>query len=260
MDITLVLDILGPKYLFAKQLSLFRDALSARDDFYRGYVKGYEEGLNKAWDELIGLTTKGFSSREIQVMAKSKRQSIGDSVRDVKTEIRDETGIDLLAKSQAKGPRVDVEAGNTYMIESMYATKALTVVNELTADGTKALCILRSFPGNFQEGLNDSVTAVWLTKHESGQYGSFNVLSPSDMGRIVSETRSFMKEEEGRVVLLEGVEYLIVQNDVVGVLKFLQTLSDQAVTLRGVLLLSVYPPALDERVTSNLKCITSGTL
>jgi hypothetical protein len=234
--------------------------LSAREDFYRGYVKGYEEGLNKAWDELIGLTTKGFSSREIQVMAKSKRQSIGESIRGVKTEIREETGIDLLARCPAKGPRVDVEAGNTYMVESVYATKALTVVNELTADGTRALCILRSFPGNYQSGLNDSVTAVWLTKHEGGQYGQYAALSPSDMGRIVSETRNFMKEEEGRIVMLEGIEYLIVQNDVNGVLKFLQTLSDLAVTLKGVLLLSVYPPALDERVTSNLKCITSGTL
>jgi hypothetical protein len=234
--------------------------VSAREDFYRGYVKGYEEGLNKAWDELIGLTTKGFSSREIQVMAKSKRQSIGDSVRDVKTGIRDETGIDLLARAAPKVPRPEVEAGSAYLVESMYATKALTVVNQLTADGTKALCILRSFPGNFQDGLNDSVRAVWLTKQESGRYGNFEVISPLDMAGIASGTRSFMKEEEGRVVLLEGVEYLFVQNDGVGVLKFLQTLSDQAVTLKGIVLFSVYPPALDEKVISNLKCIAAGTL
>jgi hypothetical protein len=234
--------------------------LSAREDFYRGYVKGYEEGLNKAWDELIGLTTKGFSSREIQVMAKSKRQSIGESVRDVKTGIRDETGIDLLAKCPAKGPKVEVEAGNTYLIESMYATKALAVVNELTSDGRKALCILRSFPGNYQDGLNATVRSIWLTKNENSQHGQFDFLSPSDMGRIASDTRSFMKEEEGRIVLLEGVEYLIVQNDVNNVLKFLQTLSDQAVTLRCVLLLSVYPPALEEKFLSNLRCISSGTI
>ena len=114
------MDILGTRYLSAKPLLLHRDALSAREDFYRGYVKGYEEGLNKAWDELIGLTTKGFSSREIQVMAKSKRQSIGESVRDVRTGIRDETGIDLTPRCPAKGPRVEVEAGNTYLIESMH--------------------------------------------------------------------------------------------------------------------------------------------
>ncbi len=237
-----------------------RDALSAREDFYRGYVKGYEEGLNKAWDELIGLTTKGFSPREIQVMAKSKRQSIGESVRGIKTEIRNETGIDLLARTAPKTPRPNVEAGNTYLIESMYATKALSVVNELTADGTKGLCILRSFPGNFQDGLNSSVKAVWLTKQESSRYGNFDVVSPLDMGGIASGTRSFMKEEEGRVVLLEGVEYLFVQNDGVGVLKFLQTLSDQAVTLKGIMLFSVYPPALDEKVISNLRCIAAGTL
>ncbi|MDW5561917.1 MAG: DUF835 domain-containing protein [Methanomassiliicoccus sp.] len=239
-----------------------RDALSTREEFYRGYVKGFEEGLNKAWDELIGLTTKGFSPREIQVMAKSKRQSINESVRDVKTEIRAETGIDLLSKAPARGPRVEVERGNTYLIESMYATKALTVVNELTADGTQALCILRSFPGNYQGGLNDTVTAYWLTKHESSQYGPYTVISPTDMPRLISETRNFMRAEEGRVVLVEGVEYLIMQSAdrEVSVLKFISLMSDLAITLRGVLLLSVYPPALDEKVINNLKCLASGTL
>ncbi|MBI0582688.1 MAG: DUF835 domain-containing protein [Methanomassiliicoccus sp.] len=234
--------------------------MSAREDFYRGYVKGFEEGLNKAWDDLIGLTTKGFSPREIQVMAKSKRQSIGDSVKDRKKEIKEETGIDLITRSSSRQPSVRVDHGNAYLIESMFVTRALAIVNELTSDGTRALCILRSFPGNYQDALNPSVSSVWLTKHESGQFGDFQVLSPSEMGRIVTETRSFMKEAEGRVVLLEGVEYLIVQNDTNGVLKFLQTMLDQAVTLNGILLLTVYPNTLDEHTLSNLKCLTGGTL
>jgi hypothetical protein len=56
------------------------------------------------------------------------------------------------------------------MIESMYATKALAVVNELTSDGTKA-CASLGASRQLPERLNDSVTAVWLTKHESGSTG-----------------------------------------------------------------------------------------
>jgi hypothetical protein len=237
-----------------------RDAVAAKKDYYRGYVQGYEEGLNRAWDDLIGLTTKGFSPREIQVMAKSKRQSIGESVRDRKREILDETGIDLLERPAVRESSVRVENGNVYLIEALSITKGLSIVNELTANGTRALCLLRSFPGNYHDGLNTTVTPVWLAKHEAGKVGQYQVLSPSDLGRIVTEIRDFMREGEGRVVLLEGIEYLIVQNDVNGVLKFLQTMMDQAVTLQGVLLMVVYPNALEERVLSNLRCITSGTL
>jgi hypothetical protein len=237
-----------------------RDAVAAKKDFYRGYVQGYEEGLNRAWDDLIGLTTKGFSPREIQVMAKSKRQSIGESVRGRKLEIRDETGIDLLERPKVKESSVRDDNGNVYLIEALNITKGLTIVNELTADGTKALCLLRSFPGNYHDGLNSSVTPVWMAKQEVSKIGPYPVLSPSDLGRIVTETRDFLRVEEGGEVLLGGVEDLIVENDVDGVLKFLQTMMDQAVTLQGVLLLTVYPNALDERVLGNLRCITSGTL
>ena len=91
--------------IYPRMMLPSRDALSEDQDYYRGYVKGYEQGLNHAWDELIGLTTKGFSPREIQVMAKSKRQSIGESVKDLKRDIRDETGIDLTGAAGGAGSR-----------------------------------------------------------------------------------------------------------------------------------------------------------
>ena len=233
-----------------------RDALSENQDYYRGYVKGYEQGLNQAWDELIGLTTKGFSSREIQVMAKSKRQSVNQMVKDLKLNIKEETGIDLTAKPTVKVSGTRVVPGNAYIIEGSSATRALTIMNGLTSDGTRGMCILRSFPGNFQGAINECITPYWLTKHESGgrDDGLYPTFSPSEMAKIVTETKKFMMEEESRVVLLEGIEYLIVQNDLNGVLKFLQALVDQVVITKSVLLLAVYPAAMDDRALSNLKC------
>jgi Protein of unknown function (DUF835) len=233
-----------------------RDALSEGQDYYRGYVKGYEQGLNQAWDELIGLTTKGFSSREIQVMAKSKRQSVDQMVKDLKLDIRDETGIDLTTRSTVKVSGTKVLPGNAYIIEGNSATRALTIMNDLTSDGTRGMCILRSFPGNFQGAINECIAPFWLTKHENGgrDDGLYPTFSPSEMAKIVTETKKFMMEEESRVVLLEGIEYLIVQNDLNGVLKFLQALVDQVVITKSVLLLAIYPAAMDDRALSNLKC------
>ena len=239
-----------------------RDALSEGQDYYRGYIKGYEQGLNQAWDELISLTTRGYSPREIQVMAKSKRQSVNMMVKDVKLLIKEETGIDLFVKPQVKVSGNKVTPGNAYIIEGSSVTRALTVLNELTSDGTSGMCILRSFPGNFQDALNDTVTPYWLTKHESGgrDDGQFPTFSPSEMPRIITESKRFMSESPGRVVMLEGIEYLIVQNDLNGVLKFLQALVDQTVLTKSVLLLAIYPAAMEDRVLSNLKCNISSMI
>lgn len=229
-------------------------------DFYRGLVKGYEVGLNKAWDDLIGLTTKGFSPREIQVMAKSKRQNISTAVRQLRLEIEEETGFDMTGRSSVDRASGRVENGNAYLIEITAITQALSVVNELTSDGTPALCILRSFPGNFQGMMNDSVSCAWLTKYEGTNYDSFPVFSGSAMEGMVTEVRNFMKEGPGRIVLLEGIEYLIIQNDLVKVLKFLQTIVDQTVLTKGILLLAIYPHALEDRVLNNLRCNIGSVL
>jgi hypothetical protein len=248
--------------IYPRRVLPSRDALSEGQDYYRGYVKGYEQGLNQAWDELIGLTTRGFSPREIQVMAKSKRQSINTLVKELKLGIKDETGIDLTAKPAVKVSGNKVSPGNAYIIEGSSVTRSLTVLNELTSDGTKGMCILRSFPGNFQDALNESITSYWLTKHESGgrDDGLFPMFSPSEMAKIITEAKKFMSEGPGRVVLLEGVEYLMVQNDLNGVLKFLQSLVDQTVLTKSVLLLAVYPAAMEDRVLSNLKCNINSML
>ena len=50
------------------------------------------------------------------------------------------------------------------------------------------------------------------------------------------------------------------QNDLNGVLKFLQSLVDLAITSRCILLLAIYPAAVDEKVMSNLECNIAAVL
>ena len=42
------------------------------DELRKAFLKGYEEGLKAAWREIGLLTTRGYSSTELSVMAKSK--------------------------------------------------------------------------------------------------------------------------------------------------------------------------------------------
>src|SRR5256886_17097578 len=42
------------------------------DQSRKAFLKGFEEGLKSAWREIAGLMTRGYSSTEPMVLAKSK--------------------------------------------------------------------------------------------------------------------------------------------------------------------------------------------
>jgi len=229
-------------------------------EYYLGQLKGFEEGLNKAWDELIGLTTKGYTPREIQVMAKSKRIAVSQMVQERRRAIMDETGLDLVERGPAASlPKVRTSPGNAYIVHVQGDIgRAVDAFRSASAGGEPGLCISRRFPGDIAPLMPAGTRHYWLTRQEGS--GEFDCISPSDMGQIVTVVRSFMKSSGGGVVMLEGAEYLMVQNEMVNVLKFLQTLVDLAITSRAVLLLPIRPGAVDDKAMSNLECNISGVI
>jgi hypothetical protein len=68
------------------------------------------------------------------------------------------------------------------------------------------------------------------------------------LGAIILEAQRFLKKEEGKetIVMLDGIEYLIVQNDFSKVIKFVQTLKDTISIGRSKLLIPFNLAALEE--------------
>jgi hypothetical protein len=239
--------------------------LSEEKDYFRGYIKGYEEALHEAWNDIIGLTSKGYSSKEIQVLAKSKRQSLNLVIRNKKKEIQSDTGIDLFEHPATPNPLVsNVQPGRTYFIEGRGLERAVVIFNGLTERGAKGLCISRRYPGEIRGRFTNEPAIYWLTKQEGGSQleggpSPEECISPSDMGKITTVVRSFMKGGKGSVVLLEGVEYLIWQNDFNAVLRFVQGLMDQTITTKTILLVSINPEAMEDHDIKVMECtIESG--
>ena len=203
-------------------------------DFYRGLVKGYEEGLNRAWDELIGLTTRGYSPSEIKVMARSKRQSIGQLMKERKIRVRDEAGVDLFGQAST-AMTSEVLPGRAFLIESGMSV-ALKVLNDLLEGGYEGLVISRKYPGDIQRFIMGEPQMMWLTRQEKGK------------GNISSTAIRFMREGERRVVMFEGVDYMLLQgSDFQNVAKFLHGLIDHAISTRSILLIPINPAAFEEK-------------
>jgi hypothetical protein len=91
---------------------------------------------------------------------------------------------------------------------------------------------------------------VWLTKTEGCRpedAAGCEFVSPTDLPRINTMIKSFLGENKGGHVLLEGMEYLITQNEFKNVLKFLQVIRDQVILAKGVMMVPLDPEALEER-------------
>ncbi|HXZ23333.1 MAG TPA: DUF835 domain-containing protein [Methanomassiliicoccales archaeon] len=241
--------------------------------FASGYLKGYEEGLKDAWEELISLTMKGYTSREIQILAKSRKSDIPQRIELRKKRLSREMDIDLSApvapKPQAEAPKPEPAPapvpptpqqeddfsygpGATVIVRDRRLEKPILALKEQMKKGSKGLCILRTPPDIVKKKHSIECSMVWLTKTEVREDGQdpdkpSGFVSPTDLPKLTTIVKSFVTENKNGVVVLEGLEYLVNQNDFKSVLKFMSTVRDQIYLAKGVLFVPLDPTVFDEK-------------
>jgi len=231
--------------------------------YTEGYTKGYEEGLREAWEEFISLTNKGYTGREIQILAKSQRTAITEKVerkrRKMMAEIEFAEPIQEVPARQPPRPvppltpapiTLDVQPGEIYLVKEGGLDSAMDLMTKSASSGSKGLCILRTHPDAVRKRFKTDYQMVWLTKTEScspEDASKFEFVSPTDLPRLNTMIKSFLAENKGSKVLLEGMEYLVTQNEFKNVLKFLQVIRDQVILAKGIMLIPLDPAVLEER-------------
>jgi hypothetical protein len=251
--------------------------MSEEESYAKGYMKGYEEGLKEAWEELISMTSKGYTSREIQILAKTRKSQLQDKVdlrqKRLKRELdlSEEKIIDVPASTTSKSsPQPAVEqkepiliseeepaqpltvlAGATYIIKDKRLDQPIAAMKAQLKKGSSGLCIVRTPPDHLREKYGLDCRMVWLTKMEGvrngGNSSKFESISPTDTPTMTTLIKSFLSENKKAIVLLEGLEYLINQNDFKTVLKFLSGTKDQVFLAKGILLVPFDPVVLDPK-------------
>ena len=75
-------------------------------------------------------------------------------------------------------------------------------------------------------------------------------ISPTDLELLNHEIKNFVGgegEDEGRLVVLDGLEYMVTHNSFNVVIKFLQALLDYLTVKKAILLVSASPDAFEEK-------------
>lgn len=227
--------------------------------FGKGYLEGYEAGLKEAWKDLIGLTQSGYSGREIRIVANSKREDVGTRVSRMRRALEAELGIPLV--DAAPGRTVDgvspaeLRAGKVYLVESKDLRKGAQIFTMLVDGDEDGMSITRTTPEDARDLYELRGRCIWLTRAELNLAQRDSAISehvsPTELPALMSTIRGFIRETDGRVVMLEGLDYLILNNNMDSVRKFLNSMKDEVYLAKAVLLICIDPARMkgDDVVT-----------
>lgn len=143
-----------------------------------------------------------------------------------------------------------LKVGHSYLLQEDNSEKSTEVFVTLVTHGAQGLYVTRRYPKDVKDTYNLKVTPViWLT-HEKTEEGHIN---PTDIVELSHTIKEFIKKTADGVVLIDGLEYLITQNDYKDILKFIQSLCDSIAVSNSRLIIPIDPASLTEQQFHLLK-------
>ncbi len=135
---------------------------------------------------------------------------------------------------------MSLRTSSSYLFKEEHPEEAYRLFVEAIRAGKKGLCVTRTFPQKIREkyGISD-LPVLWLSN-----VGKEESVRPKDLEKLSLSIEQFLSREKG-VVLLDGIEYLITNNNFITVLRLVQSLRDQVAINNAILLFSVNPSTLD---------------
>ena len=231
--------------------------MSQEEESARSYLRGFREGLQDAWDEIIKLSMKGYTSGELQIMAKTKRSMISRKVSDKAEEVERMLGRKLSIDNADDGrPKAAPELipGWSYVVREERPERSFALFSAILSQGGKGLCISRTHPDTLRQKYGFEAQSLWLTKTETAQNSDkaehMEYVSPNNLARLASAVRDFLAKNKNGAVIIEGLEYLNTQNDFKSVLKFVQLINEQVVLDKGYLMIPVDGATMDPKECS----------
>jgi hypothetical protein len=139
------------------------------------------------------------------------------------------------------GEQFPVERGFVYLVKEKRPRVAFDMFNEAVKHGAKGMLIVREHPNRLRHSHSfEAEKLLWLTRRAGVDH-----IDPTELSLLNLKITKFVDGMNKAVVLIEGVEYMITQNDFESVLRFVNHLHDFVLTHDCAVIL-----VIDERVLS----------
>jgi len=166
-----------------------------------------------------------------------------------------------LFSRRAKPRRADGEAGlgitrkytlkpgRSYVVEEsppdISFDAFVNIISTAGSDGkrTLGLAISRQHPDLIRQKYGLERTPIYWLATRAGE----EVISPTNLGIMTNTVIQFIRQGESGIVLLDGIEYLVTNNDFGRVLRAIDQVNDHIAQSRTAMIIPVDPRAFDPK-------------
>lgn len=156
---------------------------------------------------------------------------------------------------------MDIEKGVCYLVKEKKPDVSYRLFEVLLEQKQPGLVVTRQYPERVrrERGLTD-VRILWLS-HTPGE----DFHNPTAIGTLAKVLQKFVEDNNGEgVILLDGLEFLIINNGFLQTLMFVEHVNEFIMQHRAILLLPVSPETLEEKelalLERNIKVLESPAL
>ncbi len=134
-----------------------------------------------------------------------------------------------------------ISLGSTYLIEEEGTEESFSLLKEVLDMGQQGLCVSRDYPEKIKEEYDlEDVEMIWLSNVDRE-----DVIRPKSLEKLSLALENFLARKGG-VILLNGLEYLITNNDFRTVLHLIQSIKDQVAINESILLIPINPTVVED--------------
>ncbi len=134
----------------------------------------------------------------------------------------------------------ELHTASTYLVLELQNEGAYRLFHDALERGRKGFAVTRSMPQKVQQKFGLTCPMVWLSN-----VGKGDTIRPKDIEKLSLVIEQFLAKNEGAVVLIDGVEYLVTNNNFLTVLRLLQSVRDRVAIHGATLLFPLNPATLD---------------
>jgi hypothetical protein len=138
---------------------------------------------------------------------------------------------------------VRVLEGLCYVVRERKPFLAYKLFETNLTDTVPGLCVTRQFPEKVREAFDLKETRVLWLSHTPG----VDHHNPTSIGTLATVISSFIERYKRCVVLIDGLEYLVINNGFQQVLRFVEHINEQVMQSRSTVLIPISPSAFSEK-------------
>ena len=194
------------------------------------YEAGYtsaESIKNAAVGDLVKI--RGVSEPTATMLIEHFMSELIPGARPVRAEIKPAPAV------------TELERSFSYLVEEDKPEASYSLFMNALSKGMKGYCITRNYPAKIRSKFDLKDTPlIWLSN-----VGRENTIRPKDLEKLSLSLEQFLSQAGGGIVLLDGLEYLITNNNFITVLRLIQSLRDQVAINQSILLMAVNRSTLE---------------